>query len=266
VYTGLPATTFANQRVTLEEQQRLLSAASGIRAELRLVPTSSLLPWASHASFPRDVLWLEHEARSTRLQSAAPGTALERVFWREYARSPQVLDVRPREQRVVRFVARAGTPTESAPRLYWRVEGRDEPYSALGVWLDRGNPGVAWFELSREPGWMLAERVRRIWSEGDLLQVTSAEVLAAPLALESSQALLWEPSGARLPQQPKLEVDLAGRRAEWVLCGFDPRTLQSHEWPGLAQAVGLHFPGAQQGFEYQLELRLEGVTIARGKL
>lgn len=241
--TGLESQPWALGSISRRQRETVLAAWLGLSTRVHCLSESELLRWADMDAFPERLLVLDVSG-SARLLVRAPSA--ERLFWRESSRSPQVLDLDPRLHRAVRLVARAGTPTERAPQLFFRAEGTDQPVSCTGIWLAGEEPPVAWFELSREPRWMLAERIRRIWAEGDLTQITSAEVLRQWL----------EPKGPLLEQKP-------GGGA-WFWVAFDPATRRIVE-QALAGPTA-PCPPTPSGGEAWREYRLGGLRIAREKL
>jgi|GEM_PF-2091693 len=241
--TGLESQRWALGSIPRRQREDLLAAWLGLSTRVHCLSEAELLRWADMDAFPERLLVLDVSG-SARLLVRAPSA--ERLFWRESSRSPQVLDLDPRLHRAVRLVARAGTPTERAPQLFFRAEGTDQPVSCAGIWLAGEEPPVAWFELSREPRWMLAERIRRIWAEGDLTQVTSAEVLRH-----------WaEPRGQRA--EPK------GSGGAWFWVAWDPASRRVIEQPLAGPEAAC--PPTPPGGEAWRECRIGGLRIAREKL
>jgi hypothetical protein len=241
--TGLESQRWALGSIPRRQREAVLAAWLGVATRVHCLSETELLRWADMEAFPERVLVLD-TIGSPRLLVRSPSS--ERLFWRESSRSPQVLDLDPRLHRAVRLVARTGTPTERAPQLFFRAEGADQPVSCTGIWLAGEEPPVAWFELSREPRWMLAERIRRIWAEGDLTQVTSAEVLRQWLE----------------PKRPWTELKDGG--VAWFWVAWDPATRRVLE----RELAGPQAPcpPTPPGGEAWRECRLEGLRIAREKL
>jgi|694.fasta_scaffold01017_30 hypothetical protein len=235
VLTGLEQQSWALGSIPRPRRERLLAQFVGGEAPLFLLSAEELLRWSRFDLFPDDVLWIPWEARARRLQRSTSG---ERLFWRESSRSPQVLDLDPRLYHALRLVSRSGTPTERAPMLYFRAEGEETPVAVEGLWIRGEEPAQAWFELSAEPRWMLAERIRRVWSEGDLTKVTSAEILRQ----------LPAPQGA----------------GEWGWVAWDSESMRSLEQP-LRGPLDAH-PSTPPLGEAWIELRVEGLLVGREKL
>lgn len=118
--------------------------------------------------------------------------------WREEGRSP-ALDLGPLGVQAVRAIARPATRTTDRPLLSWESassllsSGRRE-----GVWLAGDEGPVAHFDLARSYRWLLCERVKRIWFDGELALLAQAQ------ALEQAPELV---RGARFE----------ARRGDWVL-------------------------------------------------
>ncbi|MEM7516276.1 MAG: hypothetical protein AAF368_05050, partial [Planctomycetota bacterium] len=116
---------------------------------------------------------------SSRLTEAVPGDSQDSGtrLWRGEGRSP-VLDLDPFERRSLRVRAMPDTALDP-PIAEWRsrselaVRGRME-----GVWSKRADGSdLALFDLERSLPWLAGGRLRRVWFEGALATLFSAELL-----------------------------------------------------------------------------------------
>jgi hypothetical protein len=195
-------------------------------------------------------------------------------LWREEGRSP-ALDLETASVRSVRVLVAVGTPTESAPRVYWLSEaGGDVAGELEGAWVVDEEGLHAVFDVGNVPAWVLAGRVRQVWFGQGLALVVQAA------AHDRAQEL----GGVA---EPTLDGE------DWVfeLDAIRARTVEGGEgsfWLGLLDVDSLSYDelacerdedgrlravGAAASFgrlgqdggtvRWSLEQRMGGVTIAR---
>lgn len=137
--------------------------------------------------FPRSAIGAEGDGRLS-LQLPLPEPSGRVRSWREFARSPSDLDLEALSERALRVTATAEADTRHAPVARWRCESpleilrEGELCTIAGVWQSRGTdeePPVALFDLTSSLAWLLAGRVRQVYST-TLGRIEEAEVLGEP--------------------------------------------------------------------------------------
>jgi hypothetical protein len=231
-----------------------------------LLPQALLRAPAPEVRASGRVIW-PVPARSVADAQLAP------VFWRGDGRSP-LIDIDPLRYATVRAEALAGASTAEAPRMGWRAsESRFENGSIDGAWLFHETGAIAVFDLSRSLDWALARGIRRVWMEGALSTLVSAEILhGAGLPLRGALAPVqaggdwaFELEGTRRPMPIRGEP-------EWWLVLFDRATLAASEFQAAdPRSARLLFVGAAEwsgtraagAVDWWLECRLGATCVAR---
>jgi len=196
-------------------------------------------------------------------------------LWREEGRSG-ALDLETAATHSVRVLARAGTPTDQAPRVHWLSEGGgDVPGAHDGAWVTDEEGLRAVFDVGNVPAWVTAGRVRQIWfGQGLALVVQAAAhdeaqelVVGAPMEEGADWIFEVEPARAR---------DIGGGEGAFWLGLFDPTGLRYDEMPcargddGTVRVAGAAARAARLAGDggvsvWVLEQRVNGVTVARSR-
>ncbi|MBL8862298.1 MAG: hypothetical protein JNK02_09835 [Planctomycetes bacterium] len=149
------------------------------RAEAAAVPYVARLP--SEAGLTRRglaVLLLDRDGRPAIRVPPRAGAAKPFV-WRDDGRS-ELVELDPLALTVVRVTPRAGVSTAEPPRLRWRATHAAFENGAIdGAWVATDDGPQAIFDLGRSIEWLLGGTIRRLWFEGELRRIVTAEVLPA---------------------------------------------------------------------------------------
>jgi len=98
-------------------------------------------------------------------------------IWREDGRS-DLVDLDPIALTMVRVTPRTGISTAEPPRMRWRAKNEKFEHGAIqGAWVATDDGPQAVFDLWRSTEWLLGDRIKRVWFEGELLKIVTAEVL-----------------------------------------------------------------------------------------
>ena len=198
-----------------------------------------------------------------------------RRIWRGEGRSPSGVEFEPWTARSVVVAAMPDATTEARPALRWNA--RSTLYhdgEAEGRWLRSPDGPVAVFDMADDWSWLLGERIRRVWTLGSLLSMSSTQVLED--VPEVSGELEPRVSGADwLFGLAGADVPVAiGGTAEPLLLLFDRSTLDFVELrPARASEGRLRFDGAEDRVQHAfrsgsgpitwiLEWRVDDVTVA----
>lgn len=151
----------------------------------------------------------------TSLHDAAlmppPAAPSEPPRWGTGARSPD-LDLDPRSVRGLEAVVPEPGPRVEAPRLAWRTVGPTFREGRLaGVWTADGR---ARFDLFDAPAWLMADRVRRIWSDEGWTAATEVRLLGRLPRVEEN--LAPRPIGDDWHFDVDVDEDPGGRE-HWTL-------------------------------------------------
>jgi hypothetical protein len=219
------------------------------------------------------------EAREREIVRIGPteGSTLPPVAWRDKGRS-ELFDLDPSLVHFARMVALPETSTAEAPRIVWRATGpTSESFSSTGVWLENADGPVAVFDLAREHDWWSARTIRRVWTEGALVSVATAELVReVPLEVREPRTHYpdWEFDLALAARPKPLHC-----QSEYVLEMLDLSTLEYARIecapsPAADGVAALHAPGAA-GFVrargevgagpivWSLEARCGDIALAR---
>lgn len=122
------------------------------------------------------VLFLDRDQRPA-FRLPAPNGDAKSFSWREDGRS-ELVELDPIALTMVRVTPRAGISTAEPPRMRWRATNATfENGSIEGVWIATDDGPRAVFDLWRSNEWLLGGTIRRVWFEGELLKIVTAEVL-----------------------------------------------------------------------------------------
>jgi hypothetical protein len=236
--------------------------------------------------FPRAALGAEGGGRASVLLPKPEPSGRTRS-WREFARSPSDLDLEALSERTLRVTATAEADTQHAPVARWRAEApleilsEGELCAITGVWTVRGpdvEAPVALFDFSSSLAWLLAGRVRQVYST-TLGRIEEAEVLGEPAERPAPGSAELAPEflgiDLRFPAPPEgFARDAEGRDA-WTLGLLDlaswsyvelPATLNADGAvlvPGAARPASVGLGSADAAKAWTLESRVEGAVVWR---
>jgi hypothetical protein len=209
-----------------------------------------------------------------RLSSAEGGDG--RWFWRKESNSPAGMLLDPLVSRSVRVKSVPGTEPAREPLVRWIA--RSSRFSAgerAGTWIEGEDGPIACFDLGRDLGWLLGERVSSMWFPGVLVSITSAEVMAEPppiglagMPQVDGPAWRFDLRGWARPRSLGGEgywifglLDLESwRYVELPALGHDPEGLVVPDASATMQELARESPGR---IAWTLEWRVAGVTLAR---
>jgi len=214
---------------------------------------------------------LDGERGAGRVAVRVPAAGAEKGAgqWREEGRSPP-LDLDPFDTLALRVVARPGATAGAPPVAAWEARSALVPGGALaGAWLRGADGPVALFDLGRSLPWLLGERARRVWLEGELTAIVLARALPRepPLAGVTEPAVdgddwLFEPAWAELARPRAGEPD-------FVLALLDPELYDYEELAcqqvgeRLVARAAAGFAAGRARVAWSLEQRVGGVVVAR---
>lgn len=210
------------------------------------------------------VLLLDREERPAFLVPPQSGAA-QSFAWREDGRS-ELVELDPIALTMVRVVPRAGISTAEPPRLRWRAtDATFENGTIEGAWAATDDGPLAIFDLGRSIEWLLGGTVRRVWFEGELRKVVTAEVLPGIAVEGLTRGEGWFSVEVPEPRRPR---PWSGD-ATWA--GIEVAT----DWYRLHEARSgpgdqLHFSGTNGLCSSVpariVECRIGGVAVARSLL
>ncbi len=214
---------------------------------------------------PADLLEPHSSGRSS-LPLPPPGPENARVAWVGEGKSPPGVLVDPLRSRYLRVTALPDADTSRPPLVRWTTDRWSEDAGLEGVWVVGGDAPVAVFDLERSTSWWLAGRVRSLWMDRGIVQITTAELEPGPVefgpVVGHIEGVDWifEPAGTR----PRVKDEVP----TWVLEFYDPQAGWTRELSARSEPGGrVRFVGAGRlgGGEVQwsLELRAGSVTLTR---
>jgi len=199
-----------------------------------------------------------------------------RRIWRGEGRSPSGVEFEPWTARSIVVSALPDTETIDAPTLRWNA--RSTLYhdaQAEGRWLRTPDGPVAVFDMADNWAWLLGERIKRMWTVGQLASMVSTQVFGdlPALAGELKPKVGAEDWVFDLSQVS--EPIGRGTACHLVLLLFDRSTLDFVELPARMEApAGARFVGAEERVRHALdrgpgpvtwilEWRIDDVTVGQ---
>ncbi len=199
-----------------------------------------------------------------------------RAFWRKENTSPAGVLLDPLGSRTVRVKSVPGTEPAREPLVRWIA--RSSRFSAgerAGTWIEGEDGPIACFDLGRDLGWLLGERVSSLWFPGALVSITSAEVMAEPPQVGVTGAPRTEDGAWVFDLHGWTRPRALGGEGYWIFGVLDLDTWRTTELPARVQAPdSIVVPDAAATMDelarespariaWTLEWRVAGVTLAR---
>jgi len=210
------------------------------------------------------VLLLDREDRPALRLPPSNGD-VKPLVWRDDGRS-ELVELDPIALTMVRVTPRTGISTAEPPRMRWRAKNEKLEHGSIeGAWVATDDGPQAVFDLWRSNEWLLGDRIKRVWFEGELLKIVTAEVLTdVPLEGLSVTDAGFEFVLSESKRPRAWRGDL-----EWLalLVHEDATLVKRYDATVRADgAPGLRFdPAFHNGSSplWMVECRVGGVTIAR---
>ncbi|MFT5048893.1 MAG: hypothetical protein ACI8QZ_000280 [Chlamydiales bacterium] len=250
-----PVQLFGLDRLALRAWLREADFADARQNGLVLLVPAAQLQGLEEPDGPAGASWI-----AVDVPASEPSRG--RRIWRGEGRSPSGVEFEPWTARAIVTSAMPDIATDELPMLRWNA--RSTLYhdaQAQGRWLTSPDGPVAVFDMADNWDWLLGERIKRMWSTGELASMVSTQVFAD------------------LPQlvgelEPKLAGDdwvfdlssvdapvARGATCRLVLLLFDCSTLDFVELPGRENGSGkVQFGGAQERVQHALEAGAGPIT------